>query len=249
MDYIWPLLDLTQSRAPFIRDSIRTDMWGPLVIGASGPKFSMGGKYAAEAENISSKWPFYPQQKGTPLPHLSRVFVTIFPHALYQLPSAPDLVHRRPVPAHWICFPVGHYLRTGAAPSIGQHLRRAATPTIDHGQSRYAKSILFAQSFPSSSSSMEPIVDLYSPSCQQPVTSQPEVLLSHNKSVPATRHNLPNKIRTHTHTHTERGGVRKSNIFILYWYLLLWITVWSGLIVFQHSGLLFNKIVVALLWT
>ena len=157
--------------------------------------------------------------------------------------SAPDQLRNRPVPVHWICFSVSHYLRTGAAPSVGQHLRRAATPTIDHGQSRYAKSILFAQSFPSSSSSMEPIVGLYSPSCQQPVTSQPEVLLSHNKSVPATRHSQLNKIRT------ERGGgeVRKSNIFILYGYLLLWITVWSGLTVFQHSGLLFNKFVVALL--
>jgi len=55
VDYIRPLLDLSQSRAPFIRDSIRTDMWGPLVSGASGPKFSIGGKYAAEAENISWK--------------------------------------------------------------------------------------------------------------------------------------------------------------------------------------------------
>ena len=86
--------------------------------------------------------------------------------------STTDLVCRQPVPAHWICFPVGHYLRTGAAPSVGQYLRRAATPTIDHGRSRYAKPILFAQSFPSSSSSMEPIVGLYSPSCQQPTSHQ-----------------------------------------------------------------------------
>ena len=85
--------------------------------------------------------------------------------------SAPDLVHHRPVPPHWICFPVGHYLRTGAAPSVGEYLRQAATPTIDHGRSRYARSIFFAQSFPSSSSSMEPIVGLYSPSCQQLATS------------------------------------------------------------------------------
>jgi hypothetical protein len=35
---------------------------------------------------------------------------------------------------------------------------------------------------------------------QPPVTSQSEVLLSHNKSVPVTRHSQPNKIRT------ERGG-------------------------------------------
>ena len=47
MDYIRLLLDLSQSRAPFIRDSIRTDTWGPLVSGASGLKFLMGGKYAA----------------------------------------------------------------------------------------------------------------------------------------------------------------------------------------------------------
>jgi len=85
--------------------------------------------------------------------------------------SAPDLVHRRLVPPHWICFPVGHYLRTGAAPSVGEYLRQVTTPTIDHGRSRYARSIFFAQSFPSSSSSMEPIVGLYSPSCQQPATS------------------------------------------------------------------------------
>ena len=222
MDYIRPLLDLSQSRAPFIRDSIRTDTWGPLVSGASGPNFSMGGKYTAEAENISSKQPFYPQPKGTLLPHFSRVFVTIFLHTLYQLPlesvpastshlspfpsteghrdgasaaSTPDLPPRRPLPPHRSCFPVGHYLRTGAAPSIGQYLRRPATPMIDHGRSRYAKSILFAQSFPSTFSSMEPIVALYSPSCLQPVTSQPEVLLSHNKSVPAIRHSQPNKIR------------------------------------------------------
>ena len=85
--------------------------------------------------------------------------------------SEPDLLRRRPLPTHWICFPVCHYLCTGAAPSVGQYLRRAATSTIDHGRSRYAKSILFAQSFPSSSSSMEPIVGLYSPSCQQPQCS------------------------------------------------------------------------------
>jgi len=91
---------------------------------------------------------------------------------------------------------------------------------------------------------MEPIVGLYSPSCQQPVTSQPEVLLSHNKLVPATRHSQPNKIRTERE---GEEGVRKSNIFILYGYLLQWITVWSGLTVFQHAGLLFNKFVDALL--
>ena len=139
MDYIWPLLDLSQSRALFIRDSIRTDMWGPLVSGASGSKFSMGGKYAAEAENISSKWAFYPQPKGIPLPHLSRVFVTIFPRGQYQLPlesvpastshlspfpsteghrdgastaSAPNLLSCRPLSPHRSCFPVGHCLRT-----------------------------------------------------------------------------------------------------------------------------------------
>ena len=160
--------------------------------------------------------------------------MTIFPRALYQLPlesvpattshlspfpsteghrdgassaSALDLLPHRPLPLDWSCFPVGHYLRTGAAPSVGQYLRRAATWMIDHGRSRYAKSILFAQSFPLSSSSMEPIVGLYSPSCQQPVTSQTEVLLSHNKLVPATRHSLPNKIRTHTHTQRERERV------------------------------------------
>ena len=67
--------------------------------------------------------------------------------------SSLDLLHRRSVLAHWICFPVGHYLHTGAAPSVGQYLRRVATPMINHGRSRYAKSILFAQSFRSSSSS------------------------------------------------------------------------------------------------
>ena len=55
MDYIRPLLDLSQSHAPFIRDSIRTNTWGPLVSGASGLKFLMGGKYATEAKNISWK--------------------------------------------------------------------------------------------------------------------------------------------------------------------------------------------------
>jgi hypothetical protein len=85
--------------------------------------------------------------------------------------SAPDLLHRRPVLVHWIYFPVGRYLRTGATPSVGQYLRRAATWMIDHGRSRYAKSIHFVEPFPSSSSSMGTIVRLYLPLCQQPVTS------------------------------------------------------------------------------
>jgi len=143
--------------------------------------------------------------------------------------SAPDLLRRRPLPAHWMCFPVGHYLRTGAAPSVGQYLRRAATPTIDHGRSRYAKPILFAQSFPSSSSSMEPIVGLYSPSCQQPTSHQSPASQKYFCLTTILYQPPGTAYRTRSgHTHRERGGVRKSNTYsLLVPFAMDYCMVWS----------------------
>ena len=90
----------SQSLAPFIRDSIRIDMWGPLISGASGPKFSMCANYATKTENICSKCPFYPQPKAIPRPHLSRVFVTKFPpRTISVAPWISPRLHLPPFPS------------------------------------------------------------------------------------------------------------------------------------------------------
>ena len=121
MDYIRSLLDLSQSCAPFIRDSIRTDTWGPLASGASGPKFLKGGKYAAEAENICDNLPRALYQlplESVPATtsHLSPFPSTEGHRGGASTTSTPELLPRWPLPLHRSCFPVSHYLRTGVLP-------------------------------------------------------------------------------------------------------------------------------------
>ena len=120
MDYIRLLFDLSQSRAPCIWDSIQTDLWGPLVSGASGPKFLKGGKYAAEAENICDNLPRALYQlplESVPATtsHLSPFPSTEGHRGGASTTSTPELLPRRPLPPHRRSFPIVHYLRTGAA--------------------------------------------------------------------------------------------------------------------------------------